>query len=100
MYTVLMNNDELQHILASYFELTINSKMYSGAYWLKHGVQELTGIYLDESTFLKMMTDLGYTVIRDDMYMLRLQKPYRKKSNYKCVVNNLRHEKEVDLIPV
>ena len=29
MYTVLMNNDELQHILASYFELITNSKMYS-----------------------------------------------------------------------
>ena len=97
-----MNNDELQHILALYFELTTNFKMYSGAYWLKHRVQDLTGIeiYLDESTFLKMMTDLGYTVIRDDMYMRRLQKPYRKKSNYKCVVNNLRHEKEVDLILV
>ena len=95
-----MNNDDLQHILASYFELTTNFKMYSGAYWLKHRVQDLTGIYLDESTFLKMMTDLGYTVIRDDMYMLRLQKPYQKKSKYKCLVNNLRHEKEVDLMPV
>ena len=50
--------------------------------------------------FLKMMTDLGYTLIRDDMYMLRLQKPYQKKSKYKCLVNNLRHEKEVDLILV
>jgi hypothetical protein len=29
-----------------------------------------------------------------------LQKPYRKKSDYKILVNNLRHEKEVDLMPV